>query len=102
MNEPFLLGLLIGGLVAVVVVRLASSDAPSRALSRLEGKLDALMKHHGVRYDAYADLAPSVLDALRRGKKIQAIKAYRVASGAGLKEAKEYIEELQRRTGARS
>ena len=39
------------------------------------------------------DIPPSVLDALRRGKKIEAIKEYRAVSGAGLKEAKDYVEE---------
>jgi ribosomal protein L7/L12 len=42
-----------------------------------------------------------VIDALRQGKKIDAIKAYRVATGAGLREAREYVEELQRRATPR-
>lgn len=44
---------------------------------------------------------PGVLEALRRGKKIEAIKEYRAATGAGLKDAKEYVEELQRRAAPR-
>jgi hypothetical protein len=97
MNESFLLGLVVGGLVAAVLVRLTSSEDHRRALSRLEGRLDALLRHHGIQFDPYAEVAPSVLDALHRGKKIEAIKEYRAVSGAGLKEAKEYVEELQRR-----
>ncbi len=102
MNEPFLLGLVVAGLIAAAMaVRMTSREHHLRALSRLEAKLDALLKHQGIQFDPYADLAPSVLDALHRGTKIEAIKAYRAVSGAGLKEAKEYVEELQRRAGPR-
>jgi ribosomal protein L7/L12 len=38
-----------------------------------------------------------VADALQRGRTIEAIKEYREATGAGLKEAKEYVEEVQSR-----
>jgi hypothetical protein len=101
MNESFWLGLVVGGLLAAAVVRLTSRDQHWRAPSRLEAKLDALLKHQGIQFDPYADVAPPVLDALRRGKKIEAIKEYRAVSGAGLKEAKEYVEELQRRASFR-
>jgi hypothetical protein len=101
MSETLLLGLVAGVIAAGVIVRLASGERQSRALSRVEAKLDALLKHEGVRFDPYADLPPSVLDALHRGRKIEAIKKYRQASGVGLKEAKEYIEELQRRAAPR-
>jgi hypothetical protein len=63
----------------------------------MEGKLDALLKHHGVRFDPFADTPPPVRDALARGNKIEAIKEYRAATGVGLAEAKDYVEGLQRR-----
>ena len=50
------------------------------------------MKHEGIQFDPYADVPPDVIDAVRRGKKIEAIKAYRVATGAGLKEAKDLVD----------
>jgi hypothetical protein len=41
-SEPFLLGLVIGGFIAaVIIVRMASGERQVRALSRLEAKLDA-------------------------------------------------------------
>lgn len=102
MNEPFLLGVVVAGVVAAgIILRLASREPHSRALSRVEGKLDALLKHQGIQFDPYSDLPAPVLDALRRGKKIEAIKEYRAATGAGLKDAKEFVEELQRRADAR-
>ncbi len=36
----------------------------------------------------------AISDALASGRKIEAIKIYREATGKGLKEAKEFIEEL--------
>lgn len=71
----------------------------SRSVSRLEAKLDALLKHHGVRFDPFADVPPPVLEALRRGKKIEAIREYRAATGVDLKEAKDYVEELSAMQG---
>lgn len=42
-------------------------------------------------------LTAQVKQLIADGKKIEAIKEYRVASGAGLKEAKDAVEEYERR-----
>jgi ribosomal L7/L12-like protein len=101
MNEPFLLGLLISALIALAIVVRVRPRNDGRTLSRLEAKVDALLAHEGIRFDPYAEAPPRVIDALHRGQKIEAIKEYRAATGAGLKEAKEYVEELQRRAAPR-
>lgn len=46
--------------------------------------------------------SPEVLDLLARGQKIAAIKRYRELSGAGLAEAKKYVEELTPRAARRA
>jgi hypothetical protein len=61
------------------------------------GEARCILKHEGIQFDPYAKLPAPVLDAMRRGKKIEAIKEYRLATGARLKEAKDYAEEVQRR-----
>jgi ribosomal protein L7/L12 len=66
-------------------------------LSRIEGKLDAILKHSGVSFDAFEGLPAEVLEAVRQGQKIEAIKRYRHATGVGLQEAKDVIEEALRR-----
>ena len=66
-------------------------------LARLEGKLDLLLEHAGLRYDPLARAPADVLEATRRGAKIEAIKRYRAATGAGLAEAKEFVEDLSAR-----
>lgn len=99
MNESFLIGLVAGGVaVALLTLRAAGHDQRGPALSRLEAKLDALLKHQGIVFDPYSDVPVRVAEALRRGKKIEAIKEYRSATGADLREAKEFVEELERRT----
>ncbi len=42
------------------------------------------------------ELPSEVVEALAAGRKIDAIKAYRVATGCGLKEAKDACDELER------
>lgn len=69
------------------------------ALSRVDAKLDLLLKQAGIAYDPYKNLPRAVVEAMQRGNKIQAIKEYREASGLSLKEAKDFIEEVQRRAG---
>ena len=85
--------------IVVMSLRLSALEKHVAALSSLHGKLDALLKHAGIEYDPYENLSEDVVRAIESGKKIQAIKHYRAASGVGLKEAKEFIEEVQRRAG---
>ena len=83
---------LLGGRLGAMELRIAK-------LARVDAKLDLLLKHFGLEYDLYKNLPPAVVGALRRGKKIEAIKRYREATAAGLKEAKDFIEGAQRRGG---
>lgn len=105
MNELLLPGVLVAVIAAIAVaaigMRVAAVELRVRALSRLEGKLDALLQHQGIRFDPYGEVPQPVIEALRRGQKIEAIKAYRAATGAGLAEAKEFVEEVQRRASAK-
>src|SRR5262249_9409658 len=63
-------------------------------LSRLEGKLDLLLKHAGLTYDPKVTPPPGVLEAVQRGEQMRAIKLYRQATGSGLGEAMDFIEGL--------
>jgi len=64
-------------------------------LARLEAKVDLLLKQAGLAYDARAIAPAGVLEAVRQGRKIEAIKLYREATRADLQEAKDFVEELQ-------
>jgi len=61
-------------------------------LGRLERKVDRLLKSAGG--DVAALTNEEIAALIREGKKIEAIKAYRELTGAGLAEAKNYIESL--------
>ena len=85
-------------------------------LYRLERKVDFLFQRMGINPDdaladdgfgppspqdfgnpwQQGDLPSSFYDALGRGKAIEAIKIYRSATGAGLKEAKDAVDVMMR------
>ncbi|QDV50609.1 ribosomal protein L7/L12 [Gimesia fumaroli] len=44
--------------------------------------------------DDQSELVEQIVNSLKQGNKIQAIKDYRESTGAGLKESKEVIDEL--------
>jgi ribosomal protein L7/L12 len=90
-------GLISVALLFLALLWLSQLLGRTRRLSRMEAKLDMLLHHAGISYDPYKSLPPGVAQALQRGDKIGAIKEYREATGADLVEAKEFIEEAQRR-----
>lgn len=94
--------ILVGVGIVVMAVRAYVRPLARRMdrLSRIEGKLDAMLKHSGARFDPLEGMPSDALDALRQGQKIEAIKRYRHATGAGLQEAKEMIEEALRRSSS--
>ncbi len=62
------------------------SDTALR-LKRVERRVDLILNHLGL--DPLQDMDQRVMKA---GRKIAAIQEYRVQTGAGLKEAKDYVE----------
>ena len=92
------LGLVALFLLAGLRYRLERVQVRVAELSRLEAKIDLLLAHAGIAFDPYKGVAPEIADAVRAGRKIEAIKLHRNATGVGLREAKEYVEGLQRRS----
>ena len=70
-------------------------------LFKLEAQVDFLYKHLGVTFveDIHASNDPNVVKALRAGNVLDAIKAYRLKTNAGLEEAKIAVEEIRSRLG---
>ena len=83
--------------VSLIRLVVSAIERRGRVLWQVDAKLDLLLKHAGLEFDPYKSLPRNVVDALQRGERIRAIKSYRDATGAGLKEAKDFIEEAQRR-----
>jgi hypothetical protein len=62
----------------------------------MDAKIDALLKTAGIHFDRLQDVPAGVREALQRGETILAVKRYRQATGVGLKEAKEFVDEIRR------
>jgi ribosomal protein L7/L12 len=80
------IGLIIGVGIALLVTRITAMT------SRLERKIDALIKHAGI--DLHKVAADEAAALARAGKKLEAIKAYRDYTGCGLAEAKAQVEAM--------
>ena len=97
MNEAVIVSSVIGAGIALLFIRLSAVDRRLDRLSRLDAKVDALLRHAGVEFDEFQGVPADVQEALERGETILAIKRFRQATGVGLKEAKEFIDEIRRR-----
>lgn len=102
MNEAVFVGGLIGVGIALIFTRLSALERRLNRLSRVDAKVDALLKNAGVQFDEFQDVPADVREALEHGETILAIKRFRAATGAGLKEAKEFVDEVRRRKVAAS
>ena len=76
----------------------AGSPSLHRQLQRIEGKLDLILQHLGLEFpeqaqDSWMDEVQALANS---GRKIEAIKVYREATGVGLKEAKDAVEAMMR------
>ena len=100
MNAALVVIMLCTFLVVVLMQMRFNAIASGIArLSRLEAKVDLLLKNANIKYDPTVNVPSDVVEALRRGAKIEAIKRYRQATGVGLKEAKDFVEGLQGKIG---
>ena len=73
-----------------------ASNNNAQRIARLETKIDLLLAHAGLTYEPFKGVPEAVVEALKDGQKILAIKRYREATGTGLKEAKDFIDSLER------
>ncbi len=80
------LGMALGLALGLLATRVSSTA------SRLERKLDLLIRHSGIDVPAVAVAEAAAL--AKAGNKIEAIKAYRELTGCGLAEAKTKVESL--------
>lgn len=86
--------IVMGGLIgALLLINIVISISQIRSdITRINITLNKIAKQVGVP-DTITDELKSLL---LEGKKIEAIKKYRIATGLGLKEAKEYVDSLSK------
>ena len=83
----FTLGFWLGGKLMKADNRTIGVDTPSGRMTT---------KTHDVDYEVAGDALDRINDAIDRRKKIEAIKIFREATGAGLKDAKDAVEMMMR------
>ena len=79
-------------LLTIIVLLLASSDPSDAKIKHMDKKLDQIMDYLGIE-DVNID--EELKELIADNKKIPAIKRLRQETGMGLKEAKEYVDNLE-------
>jgi ribosomal protein L7/L12 len=97
MNDVSIISGIVGVGIALLFIRLSALEQRLDRLSRLDAKVDALLKGAGIHFDPFRDVPADVREALERGETIAAIKRFRQSTGASLKEAKAFVDEVRRR-----
>jgi ribosomal protein L7/L12 len=87
MNNTVIWGLLVAGLLMIIV---STVSRMQKDIARINVIINKIAKQVGVPDTVTKELKSLILD----GKKIEAIKKYRMATGLGLLEAKEYVDSL--------
>ncbi len=72
-----------------------------RRVAHLEGQVAFLYEHLGMSFVAEAQLEddPKIIEALKGGNLLQAMKVYRENTGASMDDARKAVEEIQGRLG---
>ncbi|MBI3151984.1 MAG: ribosomal protein L7/L12 [Chloroflexi bacterium] len=69
-------------------------------VAELERRLDFLYKKLGIEYiDNPSSIDSRIIEFLKRGNKIEAIKIYRELTNTGLAEAKQAVDSIEARLG---
>ncbi len=84
--------LVLGTFVMVLLSMFRNSSSVANGNSRLERKVDLILKHLGI--DPNQGVDEKIMELMKAGQKIEAIKIYREQTGVGLKQAKDYVESL--------
>lgn len=92
MDELVILGIIGAGLLLTSIISAISQLRSD--LSRTNATLNKIAKHIGVPDEVTAELHDELLSLIADGKKIKAIKRYRMVTGFGLKESKDYVDSL--------
>ena len=82
-------------LLTIIVLLLASSDPSDAKIKHMDKKLDQIMDYLGIEN---VNIDEELKELIADNKKIPAIKRLRQETGMGLKEAKEYVDNLDEKS----
>ena len=92
MDEKVLWGIIGVGILLLSLV--SSISLLQREMVRVNATLDKIAKQIGVPDPVTENIDDELKSLIAEGKKIRAVKKYRMVTGLGLKESKEYIDSL--------
>ncbi len=87
--------LILGALALMTVALLAAISQLQNSIRYIEKKLDSIAKQLGIEEKLDEESLSKIHAFLADGKRNKAIKAYRQATGAGLKEAFDAIQQIE-------
>jgi ribosomal protein L7/L12 len=100
MNDTFVLGLIGAGLILTIISTVNTISQLKSDITRMNIMLNKIAAQVGVPGESRQqngitnELTIELKSLLLEGKRIKAIKAYRMATGIGLLEAKDYVDNL--------
>jgi hypothetical protein len=100
MSEHSLLMSLYGFIVfllSVLIMKVNGLQKRATAVTRVERKVDLLLKEAGIEFDPWSNIPAAILEAAESGNSMLAARLYRDWSGADSFEATLFIEELTQR-----
>ncbi|MCZ0702954.1 ribosomal protein L7/L12 [Natronobacillus azotifigens] len=85
---------ILGGIFGAVILIYIEITQLRNEMKRTNNTLDRIAKQIGATEPILESIEEELIDLLKEGKKIKAVKRYREVTGCGLKESKEYIDTL--------
>ncbi|WP_192988310.1 50S ribosomal protein L7/L12 [Carnobacterium mobile] len=81
----------------VIIISLASSISQLKIdIYQMKKKLNTISTYINLPDPIDNELKTILLELISKGEKIKAVKEYRLATGAGLLEAKQYVDHLRK------
>ena len=85
---------IMGFLCGVSIVLMMNVSNQKDQIKILNNKLNRIINHLGIEDEELNKINDELNKLIIEGKKVKAVKLYRMTTGAGLKESKEYIDAL--------
>ena len=85
---------IIGFLCGVSIVLMMNVSNQKEQIKILNNKLNKIINHLGIEDEELNKINDELNKLIIEGQKVKAVKLYRMTTGAGLKESKEYIDAL--------
>ncbi len=85
---------IIGFLCGVSIMLMMNVSNQKDQIKILNNKLNKIINHLGIEDEELNKINDELNKLIIEGQKVKAVKLYRMTTGAGLKESKEYIDAL--------